>query len=262
MDNLLDPREYLPLYYKDVREIDIIAEAIIYVLSNIRKEMQQILANNFVQTANEAGIERYEKILGITVDPTVDLETRRQRVLSKMAASTVFTMRVLKKNLEEICDNGEYTLSMNNDTFFMDLKVRIGKKGMLDVLYDLLYTMLPAHVGFYMHNHLPASSVGGTFYAIGASIKHTYSITDGITPKGSTTLTLRPAGAVSIGSLKTALDAIVDTINSALEVKPGGAVAVGARKAITDAQNQNLTTEQVLRPGMAVAHARIISTKK
>ena len=81
MDNPLDPRGYLPPYYKDVREIDIIAEAIIYVLSNLRVEMQQILANNFVQTANEVGIGRYEKILGITVDPSMDLETRRQRVL-------------------------------------------------------------------------------------------------------------------------------------------------------------------------------------
>ena len=261
MDNLLDPREHLPLYYKGVREIDIIADAIIYVLSNINSEMQQILANNFVQTANEKGIERYEKILGITVDPTLDLETRRQRVLSKMARSTVFTLRVLKTNLKEICDNGEYTLNMDYDTFFMDVKVRIGKKGMLDVLYDLLYTMLPAHVGFYLHNHLPASSTGGTFYALATSIKHSYRVVDGVSPIGNTTLTLRPSGAVSISNLKVGLDAIVDTLNSALNVMPSGAVSARKYKIITDAQNQKLKTEQELRPGMAVAHARVITKK-
>lgn len=248
MDNLLDPREHLPHYYKDIREIDIIADAIIYILSNLSREMQTVLANNFVQTANEAGITKYEKILGITVDPTIDLETKRQRVLSKMAASTVFTLRVLKTNLKEICDNGEYTLNMDYDTFYMDIKVRIGKKGMLDVLYDLLYTMLPAHVGFYLHNHLPASSEGGTYYALATTIKHTYRIVDAVRPKGSTTLALNPGGAITLRSSKVSLDAIVDTLNSSLDIVAGSAVSVRNCKVVQDntPKTQHLASARVI----------------
>lgn len=252
MDNLLDPREHLPHYYKDIREIDIIAESIIYILSNLSKEMQTILANNFIQTANEVGITKYEKILGITVDPTIDLETRRQRVLSKMATSTVFTLRVLKTNLKEICDNGEYTLNMDYDTFFMDIKVRIGKKGMLDVLYDLLYTMLPAHVGFYLHNHLPASSEGGTYYALAVSVKHTYKIVDAVSPKGSTTLALSPGGAITLRSLKVSLDGIIDILNSSLDIAASSAVSVRSCKVVSDIQNKTSKTQHL-------SSARVIS---
>lgn len=261
MDKLLDPREYLPHYYMGVREIDIIADAIIYILSNLNREMQIILANNFVQTANEAGIAKYEKILGIVADPALDLETRRQRVLSKMAASTVFTLRVLETNLKEICDNGEYILNMNYDTFFMDIKVRVGKKGMLDVLYDLLYTMLPAHVGFYLHNHLPAISTGELFYAAAVSFRYIYRATDTVYDKGDTSLDLYPGGAVSIKELRTGSDTVMDILASALDVAPGSAVSISIQKDIRDAQNQQIKTEQVLSPGMAIAHARIISKK-
>ena len=261
MDKILDPRTHLPQYYKDVREIDIIANAVMYVLSNLRAEILQILANNFVQTANEYGVERLERILDITPDPTLDLESRRQRVLSKMATSTIFTLRVLQTNLQEMCDNGEYTLDMNYDTFYMDLKVRVGKKGMLDVLYDLLYTMLPAHVGFYLHNHLPAVSQGGTFFAAAARLKHVYKVVDGVTPKGSTSLTLVPGATTSFREETAALDAIVEVLNSSLDVLPGAATATLSHKQITDGQKQKLSTEQTLQPGLAVASAHVVIKK-
>lgn len=261
MDKILDPRTHLPQYYKDVREIDIIAKAVMYVLSNLRAEILQILANNFVQTANEYGVERLERILDITPDPTLDLESRRQRVLSKMATSTIFTLRVLQTNLQEMCDNGEYTLDMNYDTFYMDLKVRVGKKGMLDVLYDLLYTMLPAHVGFYLHNHLPAVSQGGTFFAAAARLKHVYKVVDGVTPKGSTSLTLVPGATTSFREDIAALDAIVEVLNSSLDVLPGAATATLSHKQLTDGQKQKLSTEQTLQPGLAVASAHVVIKK-
>lgn len=261
MDSILDPRTHLPPYYKDIREIDIIAKAALYILNNLNDEILQILANNFVQTANEYGVERLERLLGITPDPTLDIESRRQRVLSKMATSTIFTLRVLQTNLREMCDNGEYTLNMDYDTFHMDIKVRVGKKGMLDVLYDLLYSMLPAHVGFYLHNHLPAVSQGGTFFAAAARIKHIYRAVDGITPRGNTSLTLIPGATTSFREEKGVLDAIVGVLNSSLDVLPGAATVTLSNKRVTDGQNQKLSTAQTLRPGLAVASAHVVIKK-
>lgn len=254
----LDIRNYLPEYYKGFREIDILAEVLFYLLSQLSGDFKQVLANQFVQTADAIGVERFEKMLGITANLADDLETRRQRILSKMAVSSVFTYRVLENNLKEICDNGEFTINSDLDNFVMDLKVRIGKKGMLDVLYDLLYTMLPAHIDFTMHNHLPASSVGGTTYALATRIKKTYGLVDAIDENRTTTLSLSPGAATRILSQKDIVDALDGALNSALELYPGGAVALSFNKDITDAQDQKLTTEQTLEPVAAVAIARII----
>ena len=254
----LDIRNYLPEYYKGFREIDILAEALFYLLNQLNEDFQQVLANQFVQTADVLGIERFEKMLGLSADLTDDLETRRQRILSKMAVSSIFTYRVLENNLKEMCDNGEFTITSDLDNFIMDLKVRIGKKGMLDVLYDLLYTMLPAHIEFNMHNHLPASSVGGATYALATRIKRVYGLVDAIDESHTTTLSLSPGAATRILSQKEIVDALEDMLSSALEFYPGSVATVSSKKDITDAQDQKLTTEQEIGPGMAVAIARII----
>lgn len=150
----MDPRKYLPSIYTGIREIDVLSEAEKGVLKYILEEYQQILANQFVLTANQKGIEQFENILGIAPDRTLDLSMRRQKVISKMSSSNVFTLKALKNNLKDICDYGEYALLMDYENFFMGLTVRIGRKGMLDALYDLLYTMLPAHVGFDIKNRI------------------------------------------------------------------------------------------------------------
>lgn len=254
----LDIRNYLPDYYKGFREIDILAEVLFYLLSQLSGDFKQILANQFVQTADAIGIERFEKMLGITAILTDDLETRRQRILSKMAVSSVFTYRVLENNLKEMCDNGEFTITSDLDNFVMDLKVRIGKKGMLDVLYDLLYTMLPAHIAFTMHNHLPANSTGGTSYALATRIKMTYGLVDAVDESRATTLSLLPGAITRILSQKEIVDALESVLSSMLELNPGGATSVSVNKDITDAQDQKLETEQKLEPVAAVAVARII----
>ena len=257
-NNILDPKTYLPPCYDGVREIDILADAISYMLGHIREELLQVLANNFAQTANEQGVARFERMLGLVSDASIYLETRRKRILSKMTTSTVFTIRVLRNNLIEMCDNGEFTITSDLDNFYMDLKVRIGKKGMLDVLYDLLYTMLPAHIGFYIHNHLPAKSEGGTFFAAATKFRHVYRVVDGITPKGKTTLTALPGATMSVRIEKSVLDAIVETINGSLDMYPAATTATSSIKRVTDSQIQRLKTEQTLRPAMAVVKTHIV----
>ncbi|NCU30392.1 DUF2313 domain-containing protein [Candidatus Saccharibacteria bacterium] len=258
--NLLDPREYLPDLYKDIREIDILSDAEQCVLSYIREEYLKILANQFVLTANAEGIVRFESILGIVPDHTLDIESRRQRVLSKMATSTIFTLKILKQNLKEMCDKGEYVLSMNYDSFFMDLKVRMGKKGMLDVLYDLLYTMLPAHVGFYIHNHLPAIGTGGTYTAAAMRVRKVYHAIDALAFNGRTRLTVSPALSTRTSVKEVLVDGIDEKVATALEIKASGAVSVSARSAITDKIKETLKTKQELTPAAAVAVAHIVKT--
>lgn len=258
MDSLLDPREHLPTYYQGVREIDILADALLYVFKHIESELQTILANNFAQTADEKGVARFEKMLGLVSDTSLDLETRRHQIITKMSQSTIFTQRVLEQNLHDICDFGQYTLTMDYQDFFADIKVRVGKKGMLDVLYDLLYMMLPAHVGFYIHNHLPASSSGGTSYALAVAIRKVHHITDAIAESKRTNLLVYPSGSTSVGIRTEALDALVDTLNSSLKEMPGLAVSASIKKQVTDAIDSKLSTQQTLTPAFAVAKARIV----
>ena len=258
MDSNLNPKQYLPDYYKGIREIDTLSEALCYVLTHVNGEFKQLLYNQFVQLANSDGLTRFEKMLGITTDLSEEMETRRQRILSKMAASTIFTERVLSNTLLEMCDNGEYVITHDYDHFYLDLKVRIGRKGMLDVLYDLLYTMLPAHVSFYIHNHLPASSSGGTTLAASTSIKHVYDVLDAVATNNSTSLTLSTGLTTSISFSKEILDSVVDTLNSSLSILPGASVSLGTVKSIVDSQDLKVSTKEDLTVAVVTTSAKIV----
>lgn len=255
----LDIRNNLPNYYKGFREIDILAEALSYVLGELDSEYQKVLCNQFIQTADAIGIARFEKMLGITSNGNDSLEARRQRVLSKMAVSSLFTYRVLETTLREMCDNGEYKITSNLDTFFMDVKVRIGQKGMMDVLYDTLYTMLPAHIGFYIHNHLPAVTTGGTTYALATTIKQSYGIVDAVDVHNSSVLALLPRLSSSISLRKEIVDSIEAKQASELNLMPGLSASVSIMKDVVDSQDIKVTTNQTLEPAIAVAAAHITS---
>lgn len=230
----LDIRDNLPTYYRGFREIDILAEALSYVLGELDSEYQKVLCNQFIQTADAIGIARFEKMLSITPNESDSLEARRQRVLSKMAVSSLFTYKVLETTLKEMCDNGEYKITSNLDTFFMDLKVRIGQKGMMDVLYDTLYTMLPAHIGFYIHNHLPAVTEGGTTYALATTIKKSYGIVDAVDAHNNSVLALSPGLSSSISLRKDIVDSIEDIQASELNLMPGLSTSISIMKDVVD----------------------------
>lgn len=256
--NILDIRNHLPSYYRGIREIDILADTLIYLLSLLSGDYQQILSNQFIQTADAEGMARFEKILELPIDPTEDLETRRQKVLSKMASSSVFTYKVLENYLREMCDNGEFTITSDLDTFFMDLKVRVGKRGMLDVIYDLLYTMLPAHIGFYIHNHLPAVSTGATTFALATRVKKSYDIVGIVNEKRSTTLVANPGLAARLSFHKDIVGTVEQALNSSLDLYVGGATSTLSKKDILDSRNTKVATKQIIEPVVAVTTAHVI----
>ncbi len=73
---------FYPLFYRDVLELKAILEADGRMLDEAIKQMNGVLANAFVQTADAATITRLERFLGISVDTSRELEERRSLVFS------------------------------------------------------------------------------------------------------------------------------------------------------------------------------------
>lgn len=192
----LDIRDYLPAYYKGFREIDILSEIFFCLLNSLNKEAQQILLNQFVQTSDIRGIERFEKILGIVMDCTKDLEDRRQIILSKLSMSSLFTRRVLEKYLRSICDNGEFKITEDFHNFRLHLDIRVGKKGLVDSIYDTLYMSLPAHLEFYLHNKLPGITNINVSYNLVTQIRKRYAVSNTLRKSIHATATLESGIAV------------------------------------------------------------------
>ena len=79
--------DYYPPVLKEIREINIIAEAMDTELESVKTGSEKIKDECFVYTAVDAGLERWEKILSIKVTDKNDIELRRFNILSKLMQS-------------------------------------------------------------------------------------------------------------------------------------------------------------------------------
>jgi len=71
--------------------------------------------DNFIVTASVGGIRRYEEILGIVPDERLDdLETRRKRVINKLAMNTPYTRLFLEQYLETVFGAGNWSLNIDD----------------------------------------------------------------------------------------------------------------------------------------------------
>ena len=114
---------FVPHVYKDVTEMDAIIGVEQQQMSHAQTEASQAFANTFVLTANYAGIEMFEMMLGIIADPTTEsLEFRRQRVLNRITLAPPFTFRFLKKRLDDIIGKDAWNahVDFNNYTLYVE----------------------------------------------------------------------------------------------------------------------------------------------
>lgn len=99
----VDLVSYLPPFMAEYREtnITLTAENPEFVL--VWKAADRTLKNEFIATADEYGIGRFEKILHILPSRNDTLESRRSRVQSRWFMALPYTWRMLIQKLTALC---------------------------------------------------------------------------------------------------------------------------------------------------------------
>ena len=104
--------EHLPVVLRDVPEFSVLMEAWQPELLTAWAAQDGVLENQFVQTATEYGIRRWESILRIFPKDTDTLEMRRARILAAFRLKLPYTVRWLRNWLDEVCGAGNYRLDI------------------------------------------------------------------------------------------------------------------------------------------------------
>lgn len=109
--------KYFPRIYDDIKESDALIGSENKMFEMMAKHLNIVTDNQYVLTATEWGIKKYEDMLGIIVDPeTEDLEFRRQRILNRLTMNPPYTSVFLRQKLDEILGVGNYRLLISNGT--------------------------------------------------------------------------------------------------------------------------------------------------
>lgn len=101
----VDLVSYLPPFMQTYKEPVAALEAENPEFYLVWTATDKVLKNRFIATADEYGISRFEKILGIYPNSTDSLEVRRMRVQSRWFNKLPYTMRTLTEKIKQILGN-------------------------------------------------------------------------------------------------------------------------------------------------------------
>ncbi len=151
---------YLPPFMAEYKEINLTLTAENPEFTLAWKAADRVLKNEFIVTADEYGIARFEALLGIRPDPGDGLEERRARLLYRWYTSYPYTWRMLLQKLASIPGAaGRYTIANNfgeGYEVFVCLYTDSSSIGS-EVEYTLEF-MLPANIIAWVTYEIPEGS--------------------------------------------------------------------------------------------------------
>lgn len=141
----IDLMHLLSNYFKPIIEFQQIMRADGAAMEDFEKNTLQICENCFIQTCDEKTIGMYETRFGIVSMPGETLEYRRQRLLQKYNTIVPFSIGFLKNRLTELYED-DYALSVDPKACKLKIAVTSSRYGAVDLLYELLWDIIPAHM--------------------------------------------------------------------------------------------------------------------
>lgn len=160
---------YLPQFMQNYKEIVAALESENPEFQTIWKAADRVLYNRFIATADEYGISRFEKLLGIQASDEDTLESRRSRVQNRWLNTIPYTMKVLVQKLTTFCGDAGFNISDDFNTgYTLALETHLELYGQVEELCDMLCYMLPANIALNLKNTMHVSMDGKPY--IGMSI--------------------------------------------------------------------------------------------
>lgn len=157
--------EQLPTWFKPVLEYIDLMRVYGAQLDTLNQDAKSIYLNQFVQTADLSTIRAWEKLFGITVRYGDTLEFRRSRLIQKFSQIVPYTYWHLRDRLTDLFGDA-YTLTVDPVACTIRIYVTSDRYGAIDLLYDLIWDVVPAHLQVYANqevsNYVPNNAyVGG-----------------------------------------------------------------------------------------------------
>ena len=138
--------DYLPPVLQQTREMQAVMEGEQPAVAGLWDAWKTVLDALFVRYANEQGLARWERMLGIRPRGTDSMEVRRVAVLARLNEQLPFTERTLRLMLDGVCGPGGYTLEIIYREYRVFVRVHLWEKRAMDESAALLGRVVPANM--------------------------------------------------------------------------------------------------------------------
>lgn len=254
----VDLVSYLPPFMQNYKETVAALEAENPEFAIIWKATDKVLYNHFISKADEYGLSRFEKLLGIFPTSDDTLESRRSRVQSKWFNTIPYTLTVLLQKLTVLCGDTSFVFTNNfKDGYTVTLITDLELYGQVEELEYIINTMMPENIDVDSRNNIPCCAEGSALFGGGICYINTFTITnDFIETYGIKGCTLVGGGMVQTDMVQVSTDFLEHHSSTGTAVFGGGTVQTGAVQISMDSIEQHTAT------GTAILGGGIVGTQK
>lgn len=179
MTKTVDLVSYLPPFMADFKEISVTLEAENPEFVLVWNAAERVLSNEFIESADEYGISRFEKILNILPSTEDTLESRRARVQARWFNTIPYTMKAFLAKLEALCGDSDFTVTKEYDKYTVRILTNLELFGQVEELERIIDSMIPCNMIVISLNEIPCGAAGFAFIAGGVcSVEHFFITND------------------------------------------------------------------------------------
>ena len=139
-------QDYLPPILLKTYEFPLLCETEQPEIDRLHDAADAVLDAQFISTAGDSAIARYEKIFGITPMDTDTLAERRFKVLTRINTQLPFSVRRLRQQLATLCGADGYRMEIDGDRYTLTVKVALTAKRNQQAVEELLADSVSANM--------------------------------------------------------------------------------------------------------------------
>ena len=139
-------QDYLPPILLKTYEFPLLCDTEQPEIDRLHDAADAVLDAQFLSTAGEYALQRYEKIFGVVPQDTDALDERRFKVLTRINTQLPFSVRRLRQQLETLCGADGYKLELDGDRYTLTVKVALTAKRNQQAVEELLADIVPANM--------------------------------------------------------------------------------------------------------------------
>ena len=173
----IDLLHYLPPFVQEYREMQKVMKAEEPEFQLVADESEVLKNNQFIETCNEVGIARFEKILHITPSSEDTLDSRKSRVKIRWNDAVPYTWNVFLMKMQTLCGD-DFTVVEDWNNYQLHLTTHLDLYGQIDELENILEYMPPANIEVIANNELNYKVDGSLYSALGMAFADIFELTD------------------------------------------------------------------------------------
>lgn len=174
----VDLVSYLPPFMAEFKETGAALEAENPEFVLAWKAADRVLYNEFIESADEYGISRFEKILDILPSTEDTLESRRARVQARWLNTVPYTLKVFCAKLAALCGDSDFAVTKEYADYRIKILTSLGLFGQVEELERIINDMVPCNMVVISGNEISCNADGFAYFTGGICALEMFFITN------------------------------------------------------------------------------------